>query len=182
VRLSPLLALLLAACAAAPPPAPPVPEELPPLWLAPAAFGASVQLAQRLVVEAGGLQHGLDVLLEIDPQQLQLAGLLGGRRVVTLRYDGTAPVVDAIAGLPAMIDERRVLRDLQLTYWPAPAIRAALPAGWTLDEDTTTRRLAREGQAAIEIRYAGEPHWLGRTEFNNLQQRYRLLIESVAAE
>ncbi|AXQ29290.1 DUF3261 domain-containing protein [Solimonas sp. K1W22B-7] len=180
--LSLLLALLLASCAALRPAPPPTPQELPPLWLSPAAFGSSVQLAQRLLVEAGGTRHGLDALLEIDPQQVQLAGLVGGRRVVTLRYDGGTPTVDRIAGLPAVIDEHRVLRDLQLTYWPAEAVRGALPAGWTLAEEPGARRLYREGQVTIEIRYGGQPRWLGHTEFDNLQQHYRLLIDSVSAE
>jgi hypothetical protein len=177
--------LVLTACATAPtrPPAPTV--ALPSLALSPAAFGDAVSLSQRLSfahdLDPGG-PRTLEALLEIDVAALRLAGFALGQRVFTLRWDGAALDEERDPHLPAQIQSRQVLRDVQLVYWPAEAVRAALPPGWTLEDAHGHRALLHDGTPWVTVRYEGEPRWVGSTELVNLAEHYRLTIESRPAD
>jgi hypothetical protein len=172
-----LAGLLLAACQTLPPPA-----TLPALQLAPAEFGAELSLAQRLTVtdapaEPDGalVERQLDTLLQVDARQLQLAGLALGQRVLTLRWDGRDLAVQRHPMLPAAVDPARVLRDIALVFAPLPALRAALPDGWTLDEANGQRTLRQAGAPRLTVRYLDGR---ARVEIDNHAERYRLRIES----
>ncbi|HSC80477.1 MAG TPA: DUF3261 domain-containing protein, partial [Chitinolyticbacter sp.] len=150
--------LLLAACAT-----PPAERVLPPLRLAPADYGASVSLVQRLTVWLNpdgqgekAAAHSLDAQLEIDAEAVQLVGIALGQRVLKLRWDGRELASSRHALLPQAVDAAHVLRDVQLVFWPAESIRAALPAGWTLrDTGANERTLLHAGQELVRIRYEG---------------------------
>ncbi|MCP3140993.1 DUF3261 domain-containing protein [Pyxidicoccus xibeiensis] len=185
-RLIPTLALLcLTACATARPRAVAPEVELPVLGLSPASFGTSVDLTQRLSFAHDADPDGprsLEALVEIDPAALRLAGFALGQRVFTLRWDGTALDEERDPRLPAQFQSRQVLRDVQLVYWPAEAVRAALPPGWTLEEGPGRRVLLQGGREWLTVRYGGEPRWVGRAELVNLAEHYRLTIESSPTE
>jgi len=175
-----LAALLLSACQSLPPPA-----TLPALQLPPAAFGAQLQLAQRLTVtdaptdpnDANGAvsERQLDTLLQLDSQRLQLAGLAYGQRVLTMRWDGHDLQVQRHPMLPAVVDPARVLRDIALVFAPLPALQAALPPGWTLDEAGPERTLRQAGEARLTVRYLDGR---ARVEIDNRVEHYQLRIES----
>ncbi|MGE6761311.1 DUF3261 domain-containing protein [Corallococcus interemptor] len=176
----------LVACTSTPRPRPAPPgEPLPELRLAPAALGASVSLAQQLVFaheqDPGG-PRSLEALLEVDPAQLRLAGLALGQRILTLRWDGSHLDEERDPRLPAQFNSALVLRDVQLVYWPADAVRAALPAGWTLEDGPARRTLSKNGREWVTVRYDGSPRWEGRTQLTNHSEHYQLTIESHAAE
>lgn len=172
------LALLLAACAQAPVRTPAL---APSLRLAPAALGAEVALQQRLTVTHGTRTQHADALLEIDARSLRLALLAGPKRLLTLAFDGERIEEQRYPDLPGELAGERFIDDIQLAYWPADAIRAALPAGWTLRDDVLTRSLLHLGQLVTEVRYAGEVRWLGRIEILHAGADARLRIESVPA-
>lgn len=172
-----LAGLLLAACQTLPPPA-----TLPALQLAPSDFGANLQLAQRLTVtdapddpDGAITERQLDTLLQVDAQQLQLAGLALGQRVLTLRWDGRELAVQRHPMLPAAVDPARVLRDIALVFAPLAALQAALPPGWTLDEARNERVLRQAGETRLTVRYLDGR---ARVEIDNRAERYQLRIES----
>lgn len=172
-----LLSLLLAACASLPP-AP----ALPPLQIAPAAFGAPLLLAQRLTVEEAPAapdqppaERQLDTLLQLDGERLQLVALALGQRVLTLNWDGRELAVQRHPLLPASVDAARVLRDIALVFAPVEALRAALPAGWRLEESAGERRLLLGAEQQLGVRYL-QGHRL--VEIDNRAERYRLRIAS----
>ncbi|WP_457350566.1 DUF3261 domain-containing protein [Roseateles sp. P5_D6] len=177
-------ALLLSACQTLPPPA-----ALPPLQLAPAAFGAELSLAQRLTVtdapeapsDANGAvtERQLDTLLQVDAKQLQLVGLAFGQRVLTMQWDGRELNVKRHPMLPAAVDPARVLRDVALVFAPLPALQAALPAGWTLDESRNERTLRQAGETRLTVRYLDGR---ARVEIDNRAEHYQLRIESRSLE
>ena len=124
--------------------------------------------------------------------QLALVGLAFGQRVMTLQYDGKELKTWRHFMLPPQVRGEDVLEDLQLTLWPAPALRAALPAGWDL-QDTPSgngqrRTLSFEGQPITVIDYPGSNtgsntgaevrRWGGKVVLNNLRYHYRLTIAS----
>jgi hypothetical protein len=149
------------------------------LRLPPAAFGQPISLQQHLRVERDGRIDELDAALEVDAAELNLVGLALGQRVLTLHYDGRTLQSWRHPMLPAQVRSEDVLEDLQLTLWPADAIRRALPAGWHIEEDGLTRTLLKDGTPVTVIRYDAEPRWSGKVELANLRYGYRLTIQSV---
>jgi hypothetical protein len=172
-----LCALSLAGCAAS---APSPPTRLG-LKLAPAALEASISLQQQVVVERQGRINALDAALEVDAERLDLVGLSLGQRVFALHYDGRELQSWHHPSMPPELSGEDVLEDLQLTLWPAGAIRKALPAGWRIEEVGRRRTLWLDETPVMLIEYSGEPRWLGRIAINNLRYQYRLIILSVPA-
>lgn len=167
------LVLLLAACVAGVPRAR---IQLPTLQLAPAALGRTLALQQRLEFSFGAERRELDALLEVDAQQVQLAVQALGRSGVTLVWDGVTLQQKRADWLPAAVRGERVLDDLQFVYWPAAAIRAALPGGWRLDEgEGGARRLLHGETAWLEVVHgAGDV-----VQLQNHAEGYRLVVRSV---
>jgi hypothetical protein len=169
-----IAALLLSACAT---------SALPPaarlgLKLAPSALGESISVQQHLRVERNGRDDELDVALEVEPQKLELVGLALGQRVLSLSYDGKELKSWRHAMLPSQVKAEDVLEDMQLTLWPVEAVRAALPAGWQVEEQGLRRTLSLDGETIMVINYSGMPRWSGKLVLDNLRYKYRLTIES----
>lgn len=150
------------------------------LKLAPAALGASISLQQHLTVEREGRIDELDAALEVDAEQVDLVLLALGRRVLAVRYDGKTLDAWRHPQLPSQLRVEDVLEDLQLTLWPADAIRKALPGSWQIEENGLRRTLLLDGAPVMVIEYSGEPRWSGKVVLSNLRYRYRLTIESVS--
>lgn len=166
--------LLLSACATSAPP----PAARLGLKLAPDALGASISLQQHLRVERNGRSDEMDVALEVEPARLELVGLALGQRVLSLSYDGKELKSWRHAMLPSALKAEDVLEDMQLTLWPVAAVRAALPAGWQVEEQGLRRTLSLNGETIMVIDYSGLPRWSGRLVLENLRYKYRLTIES----
>lgn len=167
-------AMLLSACATTAPP----PAARLGLKLAPAALGESISVQQHLRVERSGRSDELDVALEVEPQKLEMVGLALGQRVLSLSYDGTELKSWRHAMLPSQVKAEDVLEDMQLTLWPVDAVRAALPAGWQVEEQGLRRTLSLNGETVMVINYSGMPRWSGKLVLDNLRYQYRLTIES----
>jgi len=167
--------MLLAACAAAPP-APSSPELR--LALSPASAGRTLALAQSLEAEVGGRRIGVEALLEVDAAHVRLALLQFGRPVARLDWDGVTLHEEREPGVPAQLQAARILSELQMVQWPADAIRAALPPGWTLTETgsgvTRERLLSERGTPLMRVRYPAED----QAELEHLRDGYRLRIVS----
>jgi hypothetical protein len=168
-----LLGVLLAACASTRMPAPLV--QLPTLQLQPSALPIPLQLQQRLQFRFGSHERELDALLEADGEQVRLAVQAMGQTGVRMVWDGRTLEQTRAPWLPPQVRGERVLDDLQFALWPADAIRAALPAGWTLAESDGGRRLEQGGHAWLVL----EPLADGRLKLRNLAEGYELVIESL---
>lgn len=174
-----LLAALLAGCASAPPP----PSSLPMLRLPPAALGtARWALSQRLSVtrldRPDAEPQRVELQLQLDATGLLLAGFAFGQRVLLMQWDGQDLQVQRHRMLPAEVDTDRMLRDLSLTFWPAEAVRAALPAGWAWVDTAAGQALEQDGQARLVVERRGDTI----VEITNRAEGYRLLIESQPQE
>ncbi|RYF01559.1 MAG: DUF3261 domain-containing protein [Comamonadaceae bacterium] len=155
---------------------------LPALRLAPSQLATERHLAQRLAVSAmDGPQaspHLVDVQLELDRDSLRLAGFALGQRVLLVQWDGRHLEVQRHPRLPQEVDVARVLRDMTLLYWPAAAIRAALPAPWAFVEVPYQRQLLQAGTEWLRLSWQGDLACDSRIEILNQAERYRLVIES----
>lgn len=155
---------------------------LPQPRLAPESFRGSINLVQKLAFSRldgkDAPERLIEVLLQIEPEQVRLAGFTLGMRILTLEWDGQKLQSWRHPRVPDFIDGERVLRDVQFTYWPSPAIRAMLPPGWDIIDVPRQRMLLLDGQTAMLIRYSQEPHWDARAELENYAEGYRLAIDS----
>lgn len=171
-----LLCLLLAACASTRMPAPLV--QLPTLRLPPSVLPQPLQLQQHLQFRFGSHERELDALLEADGSEVRLAVQAMGQTGVRMVWDGATLQQTRAPWLPPQVRGERVLDDLQFALWPVAAIRAALPAGWTLVETGGQRRLEQDGKAWLLL----EPLPDGRVRLRNLAEGYELVIESLDME
>ncbi|RJG02747.1 DUF3261 domain-containing protein [Noviherbaspirillum sedimenti] len=172
-----MLALTLAGCH---PPQQVQPARLG-LRLEPAALGASISLQQRLAVEREGRIDYLEAALEVDDRHVGMIGLALGQRVMSLEFDGNELKSWRHALLPEQVRAEDVLEDIQLTYWPAAAVRAALPTGWRIEEEGMRRTIWSDDAKVVVINYSAEPRWNGKVALTNLRYQYQLTIQSAPA-
>lgn len=98
-----------------------------------------------------------------------------GQTGVRMVWDGKQLQQTRAPWLPPQVRGERVLDDLQFALWPADAIRAVLPAGWTLDDADGIRRLQQDGQTWLERDTLPD----SRVRLRNLAEGYELVIESL---
>jgi hypothetical protein len=166
----------LVACASAPPRA--AARETPQLRLAPALLGHPLNLLQHLTLQAPGRDQQLDVLLEADAQLVQLGVVAMGQVAARLAWDGSTLTEERAPWLPQAVSGTRILSDLQLTLWPAAAIQAALPPGWTLDEAGDVRTLSQDGDVVTVITRVAP----SVVELDQRREHFKLKIESRAPD
>lgn len=171
-----LLAVVLAGCASQPVRAPA--SGMPTLALAPAALGGTLAVEQRLVFEHGERSDTVDALVEADARAVNIVLHRQGQVLLRLAWDGEDLQQERADQLPAALSAQRVLADLQLVYWPAAAIRQALPVGWTLDETSGQRTLAHRGETVATVRRTGAHD----ARLENRREGYRLHISSVPVQ
>lgn len=172
-----LATALFTGCVTTPAPKPPGDDFI--LKLAPAAFGRELQLAQRITVVRGDDRKTLDAQLEIDAQEVRIAAMALGQTVASMRWDGKTFEQQVSTHVPSAVTADRILSDVQLAWWPADAVRAALPAGYLLDEQGATRTLTRDGAIVATIEYTGAaPAWK-KVRLQHARYGYALDIESV---
>lgn len=170
-------ALAMAACVTSPRPRPEGDELL--LKLSPGSLGRELQLAQRITVLRGGERKTFDAQLEVDATEVRIAAVALGQTVASLKWNGARFEQQVSTHVPEAITAERILSDVQLAWWPAAAIRAALPAGYALEEQGTRRTLTRDGAGLARIDYVGAaPAW-AHVKLAHLRFGYELDIESV---
>lgn len=168
-----LAVLMLAGCAAPRPFMPP---------LAPATLGHSVEQRQQVTIHYKGRTRSLQVVLKIAPGDLEMIGLSAiGQRLFTLSWDGHHASLTSPIDRLGKFDPVRVLADLQLAYWPLPALRAALPAGLRLQQIGSARILWRKDQLLWFASRAGPDRWTSALTIYNARRGYRLQIQPLAA-
>jgi hypothetical protein len=158
-------------------PAPATVDSLPALRLAPVTLGRTLMLQQRVTVFTPGRDPvTLDVLLEADAERVRLAVIALGVTVARLEWNGSELTSEHVQGWPTALKSERVLQDLQLALWPASAVRAALPDGWSLIDEPGRRTLRHLDEDVTVVSYPDARH----IELDHRRGAYRLSIESQA--
>ncbi|MCW5220045.1 DUF3261 domain-containing protein [Verminephrobacter aporrectodeae subsp. tuberculatae] len=160
-RLCGMLAALAALAGCAPlSPSPPLPAmpAMPLLRLAPSSLGREWAVVQQLDVQAGGQKRSFEVALEVDARSVRVACMQWGHTVARLDWDGRQLDQSLAPGWPDAVSAERVLSDLQLVWWPAAAVRAALAPGWLLTESAQTRELSYGGRTVASVRMLAPGH------------------------
>lgn len=144
-----------------------------------AALGAEAERTQRLTVtrDDGGPQLILDAVVEVDAKEVRVAGFLLGQRVLLLSWDGERLMEVREPMIPSAVKGRAILRDLQLAYWPAMAVRSILPRGCLLKEQLRHRQIDCGGAAILSVEREDDQS-LGSARLHNLVRHYRIAIEA----
>jgi hypothetical protein len=151
------------------------------LRLPPASLQRELKLQQHITVEftvqGRTERRELLALLEADAARTRLAAVGAGQVLARLDWDGTTLQVSRAPWAPAELQPERILSDLQLALWPAAAIRAALPAGWSFDATPALRQLRQGSETVAEIRFPDA----ATTLFVQHRDGYRLTIRNLPA-
>lgn len=183
-RLSRLLALtlLLAGCALL------RPEGAAPLpgggyWtpLTPAELGRSFNAVQRVTGHFGGRQVVFVFYLEVAGDRLALVATTpDGMKLFGLEQTGATIVIDKAPLLPPQMRPAAVLADMQMAFWPAPAVaRNLAAAGLALDAGDNRRTIRRGDNTVAVIAYADSDPWRGRVEFEQRAWNYRYSVDTL---
>ena len=176
-RLSAVLALavaLLAACAT------PVERAAPPeRALALPGTLESRSFQQVLTVRLGGRERQFLAAGELCADALVLVLLSPqGLELLRLRHGADGLEVHRRDALPPGLTPRAILADLQLVYWPAPALRAAWGEDWALRESPRSRVLVHAGRPVARVEYTG-PAWRAPVTLAHEMLGYRLQVETI---
>lgn len=116
-----------------------------------------------------------------DKITIALLSHMGGA-LLTLLYDNKQLETEASAALPAQLHAGYLLRDYQLTYLPAAAVRAGFKASaLRLEESGNQRRIFNKDTLLIHIEYASPDVWQGKAVFRNVQRGYHLAFNTIEA-
>ncbi|MDR2874713.1 MAG: DUF3261 domain-containing protein [Methylobacillus sp.] len=154
----------------------------PGVLLPPATLGATLVAQQHLTFKRENVSHVIEVAVEADENTIDLVGMVMGKRVLSLTYDGANLDSWRHAMLPQQVQAQDVLENMQLAFWPLDVIRSKLPSSWEVREDGQERIYSHNGEQIIFIRYDSQDRWQGVTWFRNAYYNYDLTIESVLME
>lgn len=147
--------------------------------LPPEALGMSVRAVQQWHILSGGRSWLILSVLDVSPHGLTLVGLSGfGSRVITLQYNGVELRDERHPRVAEELEGVRILRALQLIYWPKDAVLHALPRGWHVEDTGTERIVMNAGGIVVHIRCEGEDRWQGHCVYEDRRSGYRLTIDS----
>ena len=177
--LSLALALLVGCATLKPRPADPGLFLLPP-----SDAGVEISLSQSLAFSKGARHFEALAVIELDSSHLSLVGLGPlGNRMLALRWDGKKLEQESDPSLPPDLPLKLILRDIQLAYWPAEALRKRLaPEGWQIEEGALSRTLLKDGAQVVRIIYGGADRWRSALSFEHRSLGYHLDIHPIKEE
>lgn len=144
------------------------------LRLPPASLGRELMLTQHMEIRTAMGARAFDVALEVDAEAVRLAVMQWGQVMARMSWDGHELTQSTVPGWPRQVSAEGVLSDLQLVWWPAEAVRAALPPGWMLQDNAQGRVLLDAGQPVTTVRRL-DPE---RIELTQHRQGYTVLVSS----
>lgn len=173
-----LTAILVALTGCITTPKPMPTEEGLVLRLSPASLGRELQLSQRITVLRGDVRRSFDAQLEVDATAVRIAAVALGQTIASLNWDGKVFEQRVSAHVPDAVNAARILSDVQLAWWPADAIRAALPQDYELTESAGSRTILHRGSAFASLTYEGHPPAWAHVRLTHQKYGYVLDIES----
>jgi hypothetical protein len=111
---------------------------------------------QKIEAKLRGQQATMIAAIENDADALRVVGLTPfGQKLLQISYDNRE--ISAATLPDRRLDPTLLVALLQITLWPADAVRAGLTTPLTLEEDGAQRRLLNAGQAILSIRFSTGP-------------------------
>lgn len=114
---------------------------------------------QKVAAAFNGRRETLIVKIEADAESLRFVGLTPfGHKLVHVIYNNRE--ARAVTLADPRLDPALLVALLQLTLWPAEAVRAGLSQPLTLEEKDGQRRILSGSESVATIHYTGvQPHY-----------------------
>ena len=147
------------------------------------ATSAPGPFAVRQTVEASfrGRQATMIVAIENDADGLRVIGLTPfGQKLLQISYDNRQ--VSAATLPDGRLDPTLLVALLQITLWPADAVRAGLTSPLKLEEDDGQRRVLNAGQVILSIRFSTDEAPWRRMHLSEHALALELEIETLPEE
>lgn len=147
-------------------------------------IGPSRRIVQSINATWQERQNEFLCVLELDKRHLSMAALNPqGMSLFNLNYDGKQLNITKNPLLPDNLPPDRIVKDLQLAFWPLTLLQEKLPKNWRLTAGERQRRLYSGNRLVSEINYAQpDPLWPKKVELINHSYHYKLLINTVSYE
>ena len=149
-----------------------------------APLGPARRIEQKITATWPGKKETLFCVLELDKQHIAVAGLnQSGMTLFSLNFDGKTTAVEKSPLLPSGFAPEFIVRDIQLAYWPQEELEKYLPKHWRLFANSKRRLVFKNKMLQFDIQYLKpDAVWPGLVVLNNLDQHYRLEIETLYHE
>ena len=176
-----MLLVCLSSCALLPTPTETDQAELIPMAQP---IGPARRIVQQITAIWAGRQDTLLCVLELDKQHIAVAGLSNeGISLFNLNYDGKKMAMDKSPLLPDSVSPERIIKDLQLVYWPLAEMQKILPLQWRLDADKQHRRLTFNNEPRVDVDYhQPDASWPKTVTLTNHRYHYQLHIKTISYE
>jgi len=160
------------------------PEHSEPAGLMPMAppLDPARRIVQQITATWPGRQETLLCVLELDNRHIAVAGLSSdGISLFNLNYDGKTLALDKSALLPSGFAPERIIKDLQLVYWPQAELQKILPKQWRLETDSRHRRLYDNDGLRVDVDYLQpDSLWAKAVTVTNHRYHYHLHIKTLS--
>jgi len=158
-------------------------------WLVPQArplappLGSDHNLQHRLRIERDDRALNLHAVLASTPGDTRVVAMTEtGVPVFQLHQTTQGLETQQSALMPEAVPMSLILADIQLVFWPAAALRDALPPPWTLRREPHGRALYKGDRLEARVRYRHRDGWHGPATLDNLHHGYRLTITPLQSE
>ena len=145
----------------------------------PAAPGYPEKLdaVQTVVGQYGERRAAFQAILALSPKQAEVVLTTpGGPRILSIRWTERGIVEDRTPLAPVGFRGINVLGDIFLSFWPVASVRAALPAGVTVEEAGSRRIVKAANRTIAEVETLEKTDALWRQKLTNLDFGYSLTI------
>jgi Protein of unknown function (DUF3261) len=152
--------------------------------LTPAALGETHEVSQVLTARFNGELRRLRSVVSVSADRLEIILLSSaGLRLVSLTVDERGLTAQRTVNVPAVLDARQLLNDMQLVYWPLAELNSAWAGstGKVTQLDVATRELWRAGQRVAIVRYSGNA-WAAGVVLTHFAPDYQLQLDTSPAD
>jgi hypothetical protein len=143
------------------------------------ALNQTATITQSVVAHYRDATYSFEANIAVTPDSLDLVALDGmGRRALTITWTGNTLRYQPAPWLPPSLRPSNILADLTITYWPDPALRAALGEA-TITTTSQRRTISANGADIVVVEYGAGTGWNRSAHLRNLAFGYSLDIQSV---
>ncbi len=150
---------------------------------------AVINVTQQVTAKwkAPNVQSGQDratfiARISIHPGHVKIAVIDDlGRRALDIDWTENMLDISATDWVSGMVDGRRLLADMIMTYWPVGVVRNALGTGLSISQTGRERVIRKQGNGAVfmSITRPQEDPWQGAATLQNAELGYELGINSM---
>ena len=148
--------------------------------LAPNTLEQSSTVLLKLTSQMNGDSHHWEAVLNTDVDKIYLV-ILGplGQRLATLNFDNQQMTVVRNSPIPFDISLEKLLKELQMTFWPLTTLNAGKSnQDWNFEENKHVRFVYYKHQLVAEIHRHSSSTWNGEFNYISKISDYQLSIQS----